>query len=30
MANVAHVRDGKVTEFWTATTDPQASIDFWS
>ena len=30
VANVAHVRDGKVTEFWTATTDPQASIDFWS
>ena len=19
----------RVTEFWTATTDPQASIDFW-
>jgi ketosteroid isomerase-like protein len=30
MANVSHVRDGKVTEFWGATTDPQASIDFWS
>jgi ketosteroid isomerase-like protein len=30
VANVAHVRDGKVTEFWAATTDPQASIDFWS
>ncbi len=30
VANVAHVRDGKVTEFWTATTDPQASIDFWA
>ena len=30
VANVSHVRDGKVTEFWAATTDPQASIDFWS
>jgi hypothetical protein len=30
VANVSHVRDGKVTEFWTATTDPQASTDFWS
>ena len=30
VANVSHVRDGKVTEFWGATTDPQASIDFWS
>ena len=30
VANVTHVRDGKVTEFWGATADPQASIDFWS
>jgi len=30
VANVSHIRDGKVTEFWAATTDPQASIDFWS
>ncbi len=30
VANVSHVRDGKVTEFWGATTDPQASIDFWT
>lgn len=30
VANVSHVRDGKVTEFWAATADPQASIDFWS
>src|SRR5205823_1055259 len=29
VANVSHVRDGQVTEFWGATTDPQASIDFW-
>jgi uncharacterized protein len=30
VANVSHIRDGKVTEFWFATTDPQASIDFWA
>jgi ketosteroid isomerase-like protein len=30
VANVTHIRDGKVTELWTATTDPQASIDFWT
>jgi hypothetical protein len=30
VANVSHMRGGKVTEFWTATTDPQASIDFWT
>jgi uncharacterized protein len=30
VANVSHVSDGKVTEFWAATTDPEASIDFWS
>jgi uncharacterized protein len=30
VANVSHVRDGKITEFWAATTDPQAAIDFWA
>jgi ketosteroid isomerase-like protein len=30
VANVSHMRDGKVTEFWTATTDPVATIDFWA
>ncbi len=30
VANVSHLRDGKVTEFWDSTADPQASIDFWS
>jgi len=30
VANVSHIRDGQVTEFWTATADPQASIDFWT
>ena len=30
VANVSHMRDGKITEFWAATTDPQASIDFWA
>jgi uncharacterized protein len=30
VANVSHLRDGKLTEFWGAITDPQASIDFWS
>ena len=30
VVNVSHVRDGKITEFWGASTDPQASIDFWS
>src|SRR5258708_5358602 len=30
VANVAHVRDGKVTEFWGATEDPEATIDFWA
>jgi uncharacterized protein len=30
VANISHIRDGKVTEFWGATTDPQASVDFWS
>ena len=30
VANVSHIRDGKVTEFWSATTDPQAGIDSWA
>jgi ketosteroid isomerase-like protein len=31
VANVEHVnKDGQITEFWGATTDPQATIDFWS
>jgi hypothetical protein len=30
VANVSHMRGGKITEFWGATADPQASIDFWS
>jgi len=30
VANVHHVRDGKVTEFWGATEDPEATIDFWA
>lgn len=29
-ANVFHIKDGKVTEFWLATTDPEAAVDFWS
>jgi ketosteroid isomerase-like protein len=30
VANVTHVRDGRVTEFWSATADPQAAITFWA
>jgi uncharacterized protein len=30
VANVSHMRDGKVTEFWATTTDPVATIDFWA
>ena len=30
VANVIHVRASKITEFWTATANPRASIDFWS
>ena len=30
VANVSHVRGGKVTEFWSATAQPEATIDFWS
>jgi uncharacterized protein len=29
VVNVSHVREGKITEFWTASTDPQAYLDFW-
>jgi uncharacterized protein len=30
VANVSHNRDGQITEFWTAATDPEATLDFWS
>ena len=30
VVNVSHNRDGKITEFWAATTDPQAALDFWT
>jgi uncharacterized protein len=30
VVNVSHNRDGQITEFWGATTDPQASLDFWT
>jgi uncharacterized protein len=30
VVNVSHNRDGKITEFWAATTDPEASVDFWA
>ena len=29
VANVSHSRDGQITEFWSAVTDPKAAIDFW-
>ncbi len=29
VANVHHIRDGKTTEFWSATADPEATIGFW-
>jgi hypothetical protein len=29
-ADVFHMRDGKITEFWAATIDPQATVDFRS
>jgi hypothetical protein len=22
--------NGRITEFWTSTTDPQAALDFWA
>jgi ketosteroid isomerase-like protein len=30
VANVTHMRDGKVTEFWGTISDAEASADFWS
>jgi uncharacterized protein len=31
VVNVSHNDgDGKITEFWTSTTDPQAALDFWA
>jgi hypothetical protein len=30
VANVTHNRDGQVTEFWSAVTDPEAALDFWA
>ena len=30
VVNVSHNRDGKITEFWASTTDPQATLDFWT
>ena len=30
VANVSHNRDGQVTEFWSAVTDPKAALDFWT
>lgn len=30
VVNVSHNSDGRITEFWGATTDPQASLDFWA
>jgi len=31
VVNVSHNnRDGQITEFWAATTDPQADLDFWA
>jgi ketosteroid isomerase-like protein len=30
VANVNHNRDGQVTEFWSAVTDPAAALDFWA
>jgi len=30
VANVTHNRDGQVTEFWSAVTDPEATLDFWA
>jgi uncharacterized protein len=30
VVNVEHMRDGKGTEFWIATTDPEATLDFWA
>jgi uncharacterized protein len=30
VVNIEHMRDGKGTEFWLATTDPEATLDFWA
>jgi ketosteroid isomerase-like protein len=31
VVNVSHNDgNGKITEFWTSTTDPQAALDFWA
>ena len=30
VANVTHTRDGQVSEFWSAVTDPKAALDFWA
>jgi uncharacterized protein len=31
VVNVSHNdADGKITEFWASTTDPQATLDFWA
>jgi ketosteroid isomerase-like protein len=31
VVNVSHNDgDGRITEFWTSTTDPQAALDFWA
>ncbi len=30
VVNVSHNRDGKITEFWASTTDPEATLDFWA
>ena len=30
VANVGHIRDGKVTEFWGAVAEPEAIIGFWT
>ena len=30
VVHVAHMRDGKTREFWSATTDPVAAVAFWT
>ena len=31
VVNISHNDgNGKITEFWTSTTDPQAALDFWA
>ncbi|MGB9111372.1 MAG: nuclear transport factor 2 family protein [Acidimicrobiales bacterium] len=29
-AHVFHMRDGRVSEYWAATTDPESELAFWS